>query len=130
MAITVERVLGRHLTIETNGASTSLWDTLSIQLPSEDFEGTAAASLYKQFVEGQIPQAVLRVTGFLGADNANLPANGDEVTGIDIKVASDSIVPEDLSDPGREKWKVRNVQIDAQAGPAKYSFEIKSGYLE
>lgn len=130
MAITVERVLGRHITITSTGANTTLWDTLSLQLPDEDFEATSAAALYKQFVDGQLPQAVLRVTGFLGADNAALPQNRDVITGLSIAVGADELIPEDLSDPARGIWKVKNTQYDLQAGPGKYSFEIKSGYLE
>lgn len=134
MAVTKTRILGRHITITMTNGTTSNWDKLSLSLPDEDFEATAASSLYKQFVDGQLPQATLSVSGFLGADDDDgsfvLPANRDVVTGIMIAVGADSIVPEDLTDSARGTWKVKDTKYDYEAGPAKYSFDIKSNYID
>lgn len=129
MAITEPRILGRHVTVTTTGGNTTLWETLSLSIPDADFEATAASALYQQFVDGQFPQAVLSVTGFLGADNSPMPNNRDVISAIDIAVGADSLIAEDLNDADRGIWKVKNPKYDLSAGPGKYSFEIKSGYL-
>ena len=129
MALTLERVLGRDITVTTTGGTVTNWDTLSLSIPDEDFEATSAAALYKQFVDGQFPQAVLSVSGFQGADDDPLPNNRDVISAIDIAVGADSLIAEDLNDAARGIWKVKNPKYDWSAGPAKFSFEIKSGYL-
>ncbi len=129
MALTIERVLGRDITVTTTGAVVTNWDTLSLLLPDEDFDVTSAAALYKQFMDGQYPQAVLSVSGFQGADDDPLPNNRDVVSAIDIAVGADSLIPEDLDHADRGIWKVKNPKLDWSAGAGKMGFEIKSGYL-
>lgn len=129
MALSLEVVLGRNLTVTTTGGTVTRWDKLSLSLPDDDFEATAASSLYKQYVDGQFPQAVLSVSGFQGAEDATLPTNRDVISAIDVAVGADSLVTDDLNDEARGIWKVKNPKYDWQAGPATFSFEIKSGYL-
>lgn len=129
MAVTLDRILGRDITVTTTGGTVTNWDTLSLSIPDEDFEATAAAALYKQFLDGQFPQAVLSVSGFQGADDEPLPANRDVISSINIAVGADTLISENLNDADRGIWKVKNTKYDWAAGPAKFSFEIKSGYL-
>lgn len=137
MAVTKTRIVGRNITVTvtSNGVTrVSNWDKLSLDLPDDDFEATSASSLYKQFIDGQMGQAMLSVSGFLGADDytgtMDLPANRDVVDNIVIGVGGDSLIGENLLAAGRGVWKVKNVKYDFEAGPAKYSFDIKSNYVE
>jgi len=131
MALVLERVLGRDVTVTLTGGAVTLWDKISIDLPDDDFEATSASALFKQYVEGQLGQATVNVSGFIGADDVVRPASGDVVAAINIAVGADTLLPADINTLAtRGKWKVRNPKYDFEAGPAKYSFEIKSGYID
>lgn len=131
MALVLKRVLGRDVTVTLTGGRITVWDKISISLPDDDFEGTAADSPFKQYVKGQLGQGTISISGFISGDNTAIPASGDLVTAINIAVSTDSLLPADiLTAAVRGKWRVRNPKIDFMAGPATCSFELKSGYID
>jgi len=120
-----ERVIGRGVTVTCDGVKTE-WDTIKISDPSDDFEATAASAERKQYVDGQDGQVVLTITGFLGGETP--PDKNSVVDDIDIALAVGSI-PITFDDAAYGEWHVKNTSYDMQAGPAKYSFEVRSNYL-
>ncbi len=131
MAVTLPRIIGKDVTVTLTGGSYSDWETISIDLPANDLNQTAASSTYQQFTEGQTAQRKVTISGWLGSNDAGtLPADGDVVTAIDIKVGTDSLLPADLITSNvNGAWKVKNPKYDFGADHTKYSFEIHSGFI-
>lgn len=121
-------IVGRDIDVEVNGADVSRWDTISGPvMDSNDWKADTASSEREQFVDGKGKQITFTVSGKQGSGTP--PANGDTVTGIDIKLGGESLITETLSDPKYGIWKVKNVKYDFKEDAATYSFDIKSDYV-
>lgn len=126
MALSTARIIGRQLTVVCDGTKT-IWDRLSLKFEYQTADASAADSTLD---EGVFTRKLLtgNLGGFLGSVNngGTLPAIGDTISDLAVKVSTDSTIP-DVS--GFTNIKVLDASYDYDGNPAKWGFSFRSGML-
>lgn len=126
MALSTPRIIGRDLGVTIATAKT-IWDTVKIDFKFATEGATASDSVLDEdvFTTKRLSGTL---TGYMGSVNngTTLPAIGDAITDLAVKVGVDSTLP---SLTAYTNIKVMDVSYDYSKGPAKFTVSFQSGML-
>lgn len=126
MALSTPRIIGRDIAVTCATAKT-IWNEVAVNFGGSEEEATASDSTLDEGVF-TVKILTLRLTGFLGSVNngTTLPARGDTISDLAIKVSADNVLP---SVAAYTNLKVLTCNFDFRRGPSTFEFTARSGML-
>lgn len=126
MALNTEKIVGHQLDVTASGDITD-WQDFGITITDNTSDATGSDSTQDEVVV-ETERLELECSGFLGSANngGTLPAKGDLITDLAVKVGADSVLP-NIS--RFSNIRITEVKYDFKKGPANFSFKARSGVL-